>query len=760
MSTIIKLGEATVITTANIQSAVSMMSDSSILERFKKVAAELKTIAPKADDFLYFSAIMMHAAEASLLDDNSNLKKDATGNDVTVEWKKDNGSWRWVCSDSNIKPYRNSNSDIFPEEELIKAHKKWVGKPLCLDHKSSSVDMIRGVIVDTYYDYPNKRVIALCALDKKNYPDLARKVSTGYAASVSMGTAVGKAICFDCGQVATVESEFCNHMRGKTTYGEINVDLNPIELSIVVNGADPRAKIRHIVAAANSIAQYIDSKEAFLKSAHEDSDLEAEEKDAEGSEDALLGALRDTLLSMRDGVHAFEGLLEEERPKKKDLRDLLEGFDDAYHKLDEASDKLSALQAEEYKERAEEAEQAEAEEKAEQDDSSDTCELEQLQENEDDKECKLQEDELNNSGNKIASLSNRDSKYFKISSAINSLLTNLNELKQDFGKLYTSEENNMTNKKAYFQGGGGVNEPTPGRPRYEPMGDAEAIRDTEDKQMTGLGDGTGPVDGLHPGDAEKKRELQRMAEQERRALRRQAALERAKNNLAKKEAYYQGGGGPNEPQVYPKEPFDRDEDRQMNGSGPFPEVGDTDGLYTGDLEKKEKLLRAKLSAKFVKAASADGTDNPSASCWQVFADDKLILTATVAELAGNKADVLYDSIATKQFGRKILSTIRTSGFAKAAALFKGAQPAEEMPEAELAMPEAGLEGEMEMAPEEVPEQPAAEAPEMAEEAPAEEALAEEAPTPEAAIDELEGADPAKLLPDLVEQAKGLLDSLV
>jgi len=260
---------------------------------------------------------------------------------------------------------------------------------------------------------------------QKNYPDLARKVSTGYAASVSMGTAVGKAICFDCGQVATVESEFCNHMRGKTTYGEINVDLNPIELSIVVNGADPRAKIRHIVAAANSIAQYIDSKEAFLKSAHEDSDLEAEEKDAEGSEDALLGALRDTLLSMRDGVHAFEGLLEEERPKKKDLRDLLEGFDDAYHKLDEASDKLSALQAEEYKERAEEAEQAEAEEKAEQDDSSDTCELEQLQENEDDKECKLQEDELNNSGNKIASLSNRDSKYFKISSAINSLLTKI-----------------------------------------------------------------------------------------------------------------------------------------------------------------------------------------------------------------------------------------------------------------------------------------------------------------------------------------------
>ena len=133
---------------------------------------------------------------------------------------------------------------------------------------------------------------------------------------------------------------------------------------------------------------------------------------------------------------------------------------------------------------------------------------------------------------------------------INSLLTNLNELKQDFGKLYkNSEENDMTNKKAYFQGGGGVNEPTPGKPRYAPMGDADYIRDHEDKQMVGDMD-TGPVAGLYPGDAEEKRELQRMAAQEQRALRRHAALEKAKENLAKqKQAYFQGGGGVNEPQV-------------------------------------------------------------------------------------------------------------------------------------------------------------------------------------------------------------------
>jgi intein/homing endonuclease len=77
------------------------------------------------------------------------------------------------------------NCDIFPSSELKIAHKKWIGKPLCLDHKSSSVDMVRGVIVDTFYDEKKMRVVALCALDKVNYPDLARKVATGYACDVS-----------------------------------------------------------------------------------------------------------------------------------------------------------------------------------------------------------------------------------------------------------------------------------------------------------------------------------------------------------------------------------------------------------------------------------------------------------------------------------------------------------------------------------------------------------------------------------------------
>src|SRR5690606_27264636 len=103
----------------------------------------------------------------------------------------------------------------------------------------------------TVYDDKRKRVIALCALDSKNYPDLADKVKTGVATNVSMGTAVGRAVCTEngCHTVARTERDFCQHMRAKSCYGEINMELSPIELSLVVQGADPKAKVKHIIAS-------------------------------------------------------------------------------------------------------------------------------------------------------------------------------------------------------------------------------------------------------------------------------------------------------------------------------------------------------------------------------------------------------------------------------------------------------------------------------------------------------------------------------
>jgi len=612
---LIKLGESIRIQPSDIRDTDSVLSelDTEIINEFTKTAAGLKEIAPKANDFLYFTAIMMHAAESALLDESGVFKTDSSGNDLTAIWEKSGkDSLKWVCSDKNVLPYRNSNHDIFPESELKTAYKKWVGKPLCLDHQSQSVDHIRGVIVDTYYDEKHKRIIALCALDKVNYPDLARKVSTGYATCVSMGTAVGKAICTEngCHKVARLEPDFCEHMRARSCYGEINTELSPIELSIVVNGADPKAKIRHIVAAADSIAKYVEDKKELLNATKDAVSL-SEIKDIESN-----------LSYAQEALSRLKVLAEKEEPEedKNEVEDIKPPY--GQHGVLEQEETVLENTNRTY-----------------------------------------------NFPERFASLLNDlETRVDKIINKVASLEAN-NKNNEDFNM---SKE---LDKKAYFQGAGGVNEPTPGKPKYEKE-DSDKIRNTLDKQMTPTPTSLGGADGLAPGDLEKKKALKRATDEAvERKLRREAAVE-----AAKKVAYFQGGGGVAEPTPgkpkYEKEDSDKIRntlDKQMVGASPFPGVGSVDGLYGDDLKKKQMLSRAKLTGKFIKAANVDGSANLGNSRWDIFADNRLILTATVKDIAGNRAETLFTSIATKDFGGKIIATIKSEGFDKAVSLYKGAQ---------------------------------------------------------------------------------------
>lgn len=252
----------------NVVPLEKIASSPEVVSRFEKVLASLKEvkgkkISPKVDDFLYASCIMMHAAEAALIDQETgeplkNKKGEpVTGKFIKITDHKGRNSVKWESADG-IMPYRNGNGDIFPEEDLLKAYKDWVGKPLCRDHVSNTVDGIRGIIIDTYYDEKHKRVHALFALDRKNYSDLARKVEAGYATSVSMGTAVGKSVCAECANVATTEAEYCSHVKNRTTYGEVNLELSPIELSIVVTGADPAAKIKTVLAHLHQYEEQVE----------------------------------------------------------------------------------------------------------------------------------------------------------------------------------------------------------------------------------------------------------------------------------------------------------------------------------------------------------------------------------------------------------------------------------------------------------------------------------------------------------------------
>lgn len=623
----IKLGEDFSFAHSDIHPAASVLNDQEINERFLKFAKELKKVAPKADDFIYFSTRYITAAEANTINADGTPKLDRDGKAVVASWEKKGDTLKWVCSDASIEPYSNNNGDIFPEEELVKAHKLWVGRPLCLDHKSSSVDAVRGIILDSHYDRKHKYAVALIALDKITYPDLARKVSTGYSTSVSMGTGVSLAHCSLCGKGAKSEREFCQHMRMKQAK-EINIGLNPIEISLVTNPADPTAKLRMVFAAAQNLKT------------------------------------------------------------RKYSSDTAEKVQELEIDLKEATDKLSQLK-----------------DIIDQDQSAETPTI-------------IEPPYGQSSGDYAQSENETNTQNFSTSvparyADINALFSELQILKSSFQqaleKLNQQKEENMSdrdtmNKEGYFQGGGGVNEPTPGKPKYPKDPLNEQLREKEDKQMVGQSPfpGVGSVDGMHPSPASvqvkdelKRKEMIQRAEDER-DMRRKEALERAKTNL--KEGYWRGGGGVNEPTPgkpkYPKDPLNEQlrekEDKQMVGQKPFPGVGNVDGLHPSpesvdekdELKRKEMLARASLVARFVRAANVNGTDDLDNSGWQIFAKtgngEKLVFSTTVKDISGNRSAALFDVIATKDFGTKMLDKIRAVGLEKAASIYKQSQAVAEM----------------------------------------------------------------------------------
>jgi hypothetical protein len=206
----------------------------------------------------------------------------------------------------------------------------------------------------------------------------------------------------------------------------------------------------------------------------------------------------------------------------------------------------------------------------------------------------------------------------------------------------------------------------------------------EDKHMKQDGD-VGDTDELFPHDMEKKKMLSR-AQAEERALRRAAALDLAKEALSQKKAYFQGGGGVSEPtpgkQKYTPDPLGekaRMEDKHMKQDG---DMGDSDELFKGDLEKKKMLSRASLKAKFVKSA------NLADSAWVVSRGDDVVLSASVDELSGGNSTLMYDTIATKDFGSKLLEKVKAFGSDSVKSLLKKAQEMPAAPAPEAAAPEA------------------------------------------------------------------------
>jgi len=83
----------------------AVLADPVIVDRMTKLAHEIKSLAPRSDDFLYFSIIFLKSAESALLDESGSLKK--VGNDKA--WGYFDENWKWH---GNVKPHKNNNCFI------------------------------------------------------------------------------------------------------------------------------------------------------------------------------------------------------------------------------------------------------------------------------------------------------------------------------------------------------------------------------------------------------------------------------------------------------------------------------------------------------------------------------------------------------------------------------------------------------------------------------------------------------------------------
>lgn len=234
-----------------------MLRNSKTLELNKETTEMIKTakiikIAPKEEDFIYVRNRAVSAG--NVIDKGNGFAELIPIDDVYSDFPK------WA----NKLRGANDNGDFFSHEELLKHYKTFIGKSAFVDHDNENVEKARGIILDAIYNEKGKYVELLKAVDKKAYPELARGITLGYITDTSMGCSCGYSICSICGNKATDEDDFCDHIlnyKGVTYNGlpvwEDNRDVDFFEDSFVTVGADTNAKILERVASRQSTANKI-----------------------------------------------------------------------------------------------------------------------------------------------------------------------------------------------------------------------------------------------------------------------------------------------------------------------------------------------------------------------------------------------------------------------------------------------------------------------------------------------------------------------
>ena len=634
------------------ESSEKVLASQELVDRLSKLATDVRAIAPKSDDFLYFSIIFLKSAESAYLDDNGNIKKMSSGEDA---WGFFDENWKWH---GNVLPHRNNNRDIFPESQLKIAAKKWVGMPLCRDHESSSVDGIRGIILDAHYDEKFKQVVGLCALDKVNYPDLARKVTTGLVRYGSMGTAVEVSICSDCGNKASTQKEYCSHVLNKTAHGEINVGLKPIEYSLVVQPAEPGAILLRCLASLeeyrNEFSNYgVENVDEMLGRLNEKqaSHLETIMKTACGENGCSIPQRKKIITSFLSN----NGLI-----KESDIKDSSsQGSSDikayAYHDAGAGTERFTS-----------------GEPGVENQLFGTTSPHSILgTKNPEDKPDFAADGDVLKPVKETSS-----APLTTVAGVKDSDKLSINQLLEDImSETNLKKRAELRRRVAYMQGGESVDDKSYREPStFKSDRMSETVRNTQDRHL------------LQDGDMQK-------LTREDMAVKEKLSRAELKDSRLRRIAYMQGGESVDDKSYREPSTFKSDrmsETVRNTQDRHLLQDGDMQKLTREDLALKEKLSRASakgasmqkvaytgpsLTTRFSVKRNPNGTVNKTGSVFEVFSGNKRVIAATAGQIFGSDLGSNWEWIKSEEYGKEVCKQIRASGLPYVSGLLKSAQEA-------------------------------------------------------------------------------------
>ena len=118
-----------------------------------------------------------------------------------------------------ISSRTNDNFDYFPAEEIKKAYRTFIGKPVFVNHHNDNHRRARGVIVDAaLHEDVNPDgsedtwTEVLMEVDAVRFPKLAQAILAGEIDRTSMGTDVAFSVCSVCNNKASTPLEYCQHI--------------------------------------------------------------------------------------------------------------------------------------------------------------------------------------------------------------------------------------------------------------------------------------------------------------------------------------------------------------------------------------------------------------------------------------------------------------------------------------------------------------------------------------------------------------------